>query len=127
MIVRLRDPCIISKNDIRSLARLNKGWKGLTNMDFSPLRLPRPNYATQVELDPNRLDMASFCLMHYGGDTSSLIRFCNGEYIAAWRDTTSILKEIRPFVSTNDFNDAERILNNGCPAVFNKCFTKQNK
>jgi len=47
--------------------------KRLRKIDFSPLCLPKLSYAAQHHILTAMVDLASFCLLHYGGKISMLI------------------------------------------------------
>eukprot|EP00956_Cyclotella_meneghiniana_P044908 scaffold342465_cov169-Cyclotella_meneghiniana.AAC.1 len=124
----------LSEADWGVVAQLDTGFNKLVNLhrrvkniDFQALREPRLDYAEQVNVDQERIDMASACLLYYGGDVSSLVRFCGGEYTAAHRDCEGLIEEIKDHVDKKDIEDIRRIMTDGCPAELQKTFTKANK
>jgi hypothetical protein len=59
---------------------IDSGYSKLVNMaervrniDFSPLREPRLDYADQKSIQNDRVDMAATFLLHYGGELGTLV------------------------------------------------------
>jgi hypothetical protein len=135
-------PCLMNNTgigfftdkEIANLARLDTEYHRFVNLcgrlrsvNFRSLKDDRFNYEEQEEISTERVEEASACLLHYGGDPSMRTRFCNGEYTGARRDIDKILKDIRDHVDQKDYNDVERILREGCPDKFNRTVTHAEK
>jgi hypothetical protein len=97
------------------------------NVNFSPLREQRIGYADQGSIPTDRVEMAAACMIHYGGEVASVVRFCDGEFTGAHRDPEEILRVLQPHIDKTDYDQIDRILNQGCPAKFVKFFSKANK
>ena len=94
-----------------------------STIDFSPLRLPRPNYASQLEIPTERIDMFNAALIHFNLDPALVIRYIQGELTASHRDIDNALSQLRPLVdlgtfSQTDYDDLARIYTLGCPNKF---------
>jgi hypothetical protein len=92
------------------------------DLDFSPLRQERLDYASQKEISQARVDMAAACLFHYGREVGSLVRYCGKEFTAAHRDPDEILAAVRGHINDDDYEQMERILHEGCPSKFTKFY-----
>lgn len=125
---------ILSQNDWNAVKCLDSGYNELVNMaervrsiDFSQLREPRLDYAEQKSIQSERVDMAASCLLHYGGELGTLVRYCGNEFTAAHRDPDEILAAVHGHVNDEDYEQMERILREGCPSKFTFFFSKANK
>jgi hypothetical protein len=85
-------------------------------IDFSPLKIPRLNYAEQQSICPHRVSLATAGLIHYGLHPGMLVRYLKGEYVGESRDHVRVLDEVSSRISTEDANHIKRILTLGCPA-----------
>lgn len=124
----------LTQSDWNSLKCVDSGYNELVclaervrNIDFTPLREPRLDYASQKAIQQDRVDMAAACLLHYGGEPGSLVRYCGNEFTAAHRDPDEILASVKGHISDADYAQMERILREGCPSKFNKFYSKANK
>lgn len=97
------------------------------SINFSCLKAPRSNYATQEHMQQERVDMADACFLHYGGEVGSVLRYCGGEYTAAHQDQDKLLDKLRPHIPQDDLYQIKRGMKQGCPAKFVKEFDKSNK
>lgn len=109
----------------RRLLRLIPKHLRWCNIDTSPLHEPRLNYADQQSIDPHRVDMASAQFIRCGGDPDRLVRFCAQEYTLAHLDRKGILQRIKEHIPTEDYDQIERILYDGCPAELS--FEEENQ
>ncbi len=50
-------------------------------VDFSPLKMPRLNYAKQTSILSERVDLATACAIHYGLIVGMVIRYLKGKYV----------------------------------------------
>ena len=104
-----------------------KNLPRLLEIDFSALREPRADYADQVEISKERVDMLAACAVHYDLDFGLVIRYMAAEYTADWRDTEAILEAVKDLISDADYEHMKRILEFGCPAEFNWDEPAENK
>jgi hypothetical protein len=109
--------------DIRNLRLVCKDFASLVpkitrwlTVDFTPLCEPRYNYEQQEQIDPQRVEMASAAMVHFGLDPGKFVRWMGGEYTCYHRDVKATLIAVRPHVTVKDYNHIERILLDGCPA-----------
>ncbi len=49
--------------------------------DFSPLKMPRLDYAKQTSISSKRVDLATACAIHYGLNIGMVICYLKGKYI----------------------------------------------
>ncbi len=124
----------LTQNDWNAVKCIDSGYNEIVDLaervrdlDFSPLRQERLDYASQKEISQARVDMAAACLFHYGGEVGSLVRYCGKEFIAAHRDPDEILAAVRGHINDDDYEQMERILREGCPSKFTKFYSKENK
>jgi hypothetical protein len=96
-------------------------------VDFSSLRIPRHNYATQVVIEPRRAWLLAACAVRYDLDFGLCARYLGGEYTAKWRDVEATRGAVRGLVSEVDLDHMRCILGHGCPAKFNWEESAKNK
>lgn len=113
----------LSKEEQDILSQVDPHYKAmvkavpiLNSIDFSSLKQPRLDYASQKEIDPERVIQLSACAVHYGLDFGRVIRYLGNEYTASYRDLDQLRKEVKPHISSDDFGQITRILTKGCPA-----------
>ncbi len=68
----------------------------LWGIDFSKVKLPRYDYADQIEISQERIDLMTACATHYGLNTGMVVRYLKGEYIEESRDAHCILEKVSP-------------------------------
>ena len=119
---------------LRAIASLNHAYHTLSkemnrlrNLDFSSLRQPRLDYASQTEISEERIDMTSACFMHYKGDTGLLVRYLGHEYTGLHRDPEYTLSQIEGHVDEEDYLAIKRMLSEGCPFEFDYEILKSDK
>ena len=105
--------------------KLYDEWQRLKDLDFSELRILDPDWDAQTEISQRMLDMRLACLMHYNLDAASVVRYCGGNFIAAYRQPSTILSNIEGLVPDQVYKDIERILTFGAPAKYNATGTYQ--
>ena len=54
----------------------------LLNTDLSSLKLPRYDYISQAQMEPQRVWLLAACAVHYNLDFGLCIRYLDGEYTA---------------------------------------------
>ena len=125
----------LTPTDWKNLKCVDSGYNEMISLlaervrdiDFAPLKLPRVDYDTEKVISEERMDMAAACMIHYGGEAASVVRFCGGEFIAAHKKPAEILAALEEHIERDDYDQIDRILNQGCPAKFVKFFSKDNK
>ena len=115
----------LSSQDITSLKQVNTLFKEmisdvieLRSIDFSPLKIPRLNYADQQSICPNRVTLATAGLIHYGLHPGMLVRYLKGEYVGETRSYVRVLNEVSDRINSEDADHIKRILTLGCLAKF---------
>jgi hypothetical protein len=113
----------LSSQDLTSLKQVNTLFEEmildvieLRSIDFSPLKIPRLNYAEQQSICPHRVSLATADLIHYGLHPGMLVRYLKGEYVRESRYHVRVLDKVSSRISTEDANHIKRILTLGCPA-----------
>jgi hypothetical protein len=121
-IVRFKDS-YLSSNDVASLKVVNKTYftmisevQCLQSLDFSTLKKPRHDYATQEHISQDQVVLATACLIHYGLHPGMMIQYLKGEYVGENRDTKRIIREGKPFISEIDATHILQVLTQGCPS-----------
>ena len=71
----------------------------LLQLDFSSLRDPVLDYATQTLIEPSRGQLMTACAVHYNLNIGLVVRYLGGEYTASWRSVTDILNAAAPYVT----------------------------
>ena len=99
----------------------------LRRIDFSVLRHPRTNYATQERICRQRIWLLAACAVHYNLDFGLVTRYLGGEYTATHRDAHAIINQVRGLISNEDLSHIERIITVGCPSYFNYEESDKNK
>ena len=84
-------------------------------IDFSPLRLPRFDYAGQKEINPEQVLMLEACSIHYNLDFGLVVRYLGGKYTAEHRDVEALKREVGPHVPPDNMAHMGRIFTQGCP------------
>jgi hypothetical protein len=88
----------------------------LQNLDFSMLKKPRHNYATQEHISQDQVDLEAACLIHYGLHLGMMIQYLEGEYIGENRDAKKTIREGNPFITKIDVRQNWWVLTQGCPS-----------
>ncbi len=91
----------------------------LRSQDFSELKKPRFDYANQLSISPEQVDLISVCCIHYGLHPGMLIRYLNGEYVGKSRDAGQILQDVSPYISSKDAAHIKWVIMQGCPSYLN--------
>ena len=113
----------LSSQDITSLKQINTLFEEmisdvieLRSIDFSPLKIPRLNYADQQSICPNRVTLATAGLIYYGLHPGMLVRYLKGEYVGETRSYVRVLAKVSDRIDSEDADHIKRILTLGCPA-----------
>jgi hypothetical protein len=91
----------------------------LENLEFSPLKAPKLDYANQQHISPHRIDLAMAGLIHYGMHLGMLLRYLKGKYTGESRNVDAILKKVLPYIKPEDAMHIGRIIMQGCPSLLN--------
>ena len=78
----IRNLCLVCK-DFASLVPKIARW---LMVDFSLLHKPWYNYEQQEQIDPQRVEMASAAIVHFGLDPGKFVRWMRSEYTGYHRD-----------------------------------------
>ncbi len=116
----------LSEQDLHSVSMMHPDFKDmiesvpdLLEVDFSSLRDPVLDYASQTKIDPDRVRLMTACAVYYNLDIGLVVRYLGGEYTASWRNIPEILAAAEPYLSDEVYNHLHRVLTTGCPANFN--------
>ena len=114
-------PCDITAvcGTSKKLHTMVQSVERVRRVDFSPLRLPRYDYAQQTEIDPKRVLMLEACAIHYNLDFGLVVRYLGGKYTAEHRDIDALEREVGPHILPADMAHMRRILTRGCPHTLN--------
>jgi len=85
----------------------------LRSIDFSPLKIPRLNYADQQSICPHQVSLATAGLIHYGLHPGMLVRYLKGDYVGESRHHIRVLNKVSSHISIEDANHIKSL---GCPA-----------
>jgi len=98
---------------------MNSDFQRLENLDFSPLKAPRLDYANQQHISQHRVGLATAGLIHYGMHPGMSLRYMKGEYTGKSRSADAILKKVSPYIEPEDARHIHRIITQGCPSQLN--------
>jgi hypothetical protein len=124
----------LSESDLVSVRSLNVMYEvmmvdvvRLRDVDFWDLKLPRLDYAQQIQISNERIDKTTACAIHYGLNPSMVIRFIKGEYVGDSRDANALLSAVSQHINEEDCRHIEQIINQGCPSFLNFKERYENK
>jgi hypothetical protein len=113
----------LSDDDVDNIQKINKMHRAMVDdilllreIDFSKVKLPRYDYADQTKISQERVDLMTVCAIHYGLNTSMVIRYLKGKYVGESRDADKILERVLPYIDEVDCKHIKRIINQGCPS-----------
>jgi hypothetical protein len=122
-LARWQGRLYLMDDDLTRLKGVSKIYKEMIDnvqrlkfVDFTPLKLPRLNYAEQMKISNERVDQATACAIHYGLNPGMVIHFLKGEYVGETRNVATILAEVSPFLNKKDCNHIKQIIKQGCPS-----------
>jgi hypothetical protein len=99
----------------------------LKNLDFSPLKAPRLDYANQQHISPYQANVAMAGLIHYGMHPGMLLRYLKGEYTGKSRNIDTILEKVLLYIEPKDAKHIDQIIIQGCPSLLNFDEATMNK
>jgi len=115
--------CVIEEDDYQAMYLVSKRFSFVTketsrllDVYFTPLRQPRLDYATQIKVSEERVDMMAAVMVRYGLNPGMLVRCLGGEYTGAYRDIDLLQRKLSPHVSSDEMGQIIRILTTGYPA-----------
>ena len=110
-------------NNIKKISKIHREMVDnvlrLRGIDFSKVRLPRYDYANQTNILQERVDLATACAIHYGLNTSMVVRYLKSKYVGESRDADKILEKVSPYICKADCKHIKHIINQGCPSHIN--------
>ncbi len=132
LIIKNHEQNDFSGEDLLNLSNVNKLYGDmikdvlrLRSKNFSELKKPRFNYAVQLSISLEQVDLARACCIHYGLHPGMLVRYITGEYVGESRDVEPILREVSPHISCEETTHIKRILMQGCPSYID--FEEESK
>jgi len=81
----------------------------LLDVDFSSLRDPVLDYASQTKIDPDRVRLMTACAVCYNLDIGLVVRYLGQEYTASWRNIPEFLVAAEPYLSVEVYNHLHRV------------------
>ncbi len=134
LVVKNYEQYFLEVEDLYNLSKVNQLYSDMINdilrlrsQDFLELKQPRFDYANQLSISPERVDLISTCCIHYGLHPGMLIRYLNGEYVGKSRDAGRILREESPYISSKDAAHIKQVITQGCPSYLNFEEEPENK
>ncbi len=122
-VVRWPGVLYLTANNLESLRSLNKHYCAMIDdiqrlqfVDFLPLKMSRLDYAEQMSISSERVDLATACVIHYGLNVGMVIRYLKGEYIGESQGADAILSEVSPHINRKDCKHIKQIIDQGCPS-----------
>ncbi len=106
--------------------QLQQAITNLADYNFSWIKEPNPNWATQYKIDPRKQSASLACLLHYKMDTSLVMHYLGGNHTAAHRNIDNIIWRISPYVDAYLLRHYHRVMTTGCPNVFNMTCLQKN-
>ncbi len=80
----------------------------------------------QTDINPQKQTTFFACLLHYRMDTSLVMRYLGGNYMAVHRNIDGIIQRISPYVDANLLQHYRRVMTTGCPNKFNTTCSQEN-
>ena len=87
----------LTDEDLDNMRNLSKMYREmidnvlrLRHMNFLTLKFPRFDYADQIKISNERVNLATTCAIHYGLHTGMVIQNLKGEYVGESRDASLI-------------------------------------
>ncbi len=120
--------------DLYNLSKVNQLYSNMVNnvlhlrfLDFLEIKKPRFDYAKQLSISPEQVNLISASCIHYGLHPGMLIRYLNGKYVGKSRDAGQILQEVSPYINSEDAAHIKRVITQGCPSYLNFEEEPENK
>jgi hypothetical protein len=111
---------------LENLKSLNSRYRNMIDdvlhlrfVDFSTVKLTCLDYAKQMEISEERVDLATACAIHYGLNTGMVIHYIKGDYVGESRNADAILASVSPHINDKDCQHIKWIIDLGCPSQLN--------
>lgn len=85
-----------------------------------------PGWATETELNQERLRMSTAAALRWDGDLAAVSRWVGGPHVGEHRDHVAILAKLKPALTTEIYNHLARIWMDGVPNYVNVTSTEEN-
>ncbi len=86
IIVKNFERYLLDAQDLHNLSKVNQLYGDMINkvlrlrsLDFSELKKPRYDYAEQLDISPEKVDLISACCIHYGLHPGMPVRYLNSK------------------------------------------------
>jgi hypothetical protein len=91
------------------------------NVDFRPLQGYNRDdtWNERATIDEHRTRMTTACALHFDLDIPSVVRWIGGPHVAAHGDHAAILREIKPLLEPQNYQDLVRVFTWGSPSQYN--------
>ncbi len=103
ILVKNYEQYFLEVEDLYNLSKVNQLNGDMVNnvlrlrlLDFSEIKKPRFDYAKQLSISPEQVDLISASCIHYGLHPGMLTHYLNGKYVGESRDAGQILQEVSP-------------------------------
>ena len=113
----------LSVHDVENIRKISKMHRNmiddvlrLRGIDIFKVKLPRYDYAEQTKILQERVDLTAACAIHYGLNTSMVLRYLKGEYVGESRNSKRILEKVSPYIDKVDCEHIKQIIDQGCPS-----------
>ncbi len=120
--------------DSYNLLKVNQLYSNMVNnvlrlrlLDFLEIKKPRFNYAEQLSISPEQVDLISASCIHYGLHPGMLIHYLNGKYVGKSRDMGQSLQKASPYISSKDAAHIKWVITQGCPSYLDFEEEPENK
>jgi hypothetical protein len=133
-VVKNYEQNFLEVEDLYNLSKVNRLYGNMVNdvlrlrlLDFLEIKKPRFDYAKQLSISPEQVDLISASCIHYGLHPGMLIRYLNGKYVGESRDAGQTLREVSPYISSKDAAHIKRVITQGCPSYLDFEEEPENK
>ena len=107
----------------RQLQQLRKKY---VPIDFRSLQGFQKDWESTTTIRDNWKAMTSACALHYNGDIATVVRYIEGPHVNQHIDAKAVLEKLKPILTADVYDDVNRILTTGAPALCNAEATHQN-
>lgn len=105
---------------------LHVSLKKFSRIDFSSLREPDLEYASQKEIPTKKIQMFMACLFHYDLSLPNVMRYVGGNYTAAYRNITQMVEKMKGLVDDDLLTLYIRSMTVGAPVHMNAESSREN-
>ena len=125
-VVKNYEQYFLEVEDLYNLSKVNRLYGNMVNdvlrlrlLDFLEIKKPRFDYAKQLSISPERVDLISASCIHYRLHPGMLVRYLNGKYVGKSRHARQILQEVSPYITSEDATHINWVITQGCPSYLN--------